>query len=47
MERRRCTKTALGFGMYTAWYMVQARQLNLNAALWPLAQFGGAVMLLF
>ena len=20
MERRRCTKTALGFGMYTAWY---------------------------
>ena len=41
MERRRCTKNC-SWVWYTAWYMVQTRQLNLNAAPWPLAQIWGS-----
>ena len=41
MDRCRCTKNC-SWVWYTAWYMVQTRQLNLNAALWPLAQIWGS-----
>ena len=41
MERRRCTKNC-SWVWCTAWYMVQTRQLNLNAAPWPLAQIWGS-----
>ena len=41
MDRCRCTKNC-SWVWYTAWYMVQTRQLNLNAAPWPLAQIWGS-----